>query len=91
MNAQEKVLFLTSIKERKDVIFGKFSNEISREQKIAAWKDITRILNTHDVSLAREKPYTYFRDLLWPNLRRYTMEKRDKRERTGEDGGRQIK
>lgn len=91
MNVQEKIIFLSALKERKEKIFGKFSNEISRESKVGVWNEIVNVLRAHDVTLSRDKPFTYFRDTVWPNLRRYTIEKRDKRRRTGENGGKQMK
>ena len=90
MNNTEKLLFLNLVKEKKDIIFGKFSDEITRETKLQAWKDIVEQLKVY-VKLAADKEVSYFRDTVWPNLKRYTMEKRDKRKKTGESGGSAIR
>ena len=63
------------------IIFGKFSDEITRETKLQAWKDIVEQLKVYNVKLAADKEVSYFRDTVWPNLKRYTMEKRDKRKK----------
>lgn len=87
MNNDEKELFLTKIREHKDVIFGKFSDLITREKKLEMWKAIVDVLKHHNVQLASEKEVGYFRDSVWPNMKRYTLEKRDRKRRTGEGGG----
>lgn len=91
MNIEHKLLFLHALKARKEILFGKFSNEVSRERKVNAWKEIVNVLTAHDVPMAREKPFSYFRDTVWPNMRRYTVDKKDRRETSGADGGKPAK
>ena len=81
MNNTEKLLFFNLVKEKKDVIFRKFSDQITQETKLQAWKDIVEQLKVYNVKLAVDKEVSYFRDTVWPNLKRYTMEKRDKRKK----------
>ena len=87
MNFEEKKLFLVNIKDRKEILFGKFNNTITRESKIEAWNAIHETLKLQNVQLAVQKDACYFRDSVWPNLKRYTLEKRDRRNRTGAEGG----
>ena len=91
MNTTEKLLFLSGVKTNKATLFGSFSMELSRDDKLEAWSKIVTNLQAHGVSLAVEKPVKYFRDTVWPNLRRYTMDKKEKKSKTGESGGRCAK
>lgn len=91
MDNREKLLFLSNVKDKKNLLFGKFSNELTRENKQKAWKDIVDILKVHNVALAKEKDLSYFRDTVWPNLKRYTVEKRDKKAKTGAEGGSKVR
>lgn len=91
MNNEQKLLFLREIQSRKSILFAKFSNTITREKKISAWNDILYVLRSHNVPSSNEKNISYFRDVAWPNIKRYTIEKRDKKLKTGEAGGKKMK
>lgn len=91
MNTEEKLLFLQEIKARKSVLFGKFSDIITRDSKLKEWAAIKQVLVTHNVQIATEKDLSYLRDVAWPNLKRYTIEKVDKKKKTGSDGGYEMK
>lgn len=83
--------FLSGVKTNKGTLFGSFSSDLSRDDKLEAWTKIVTNLQAHGVSLAMEKPVTYFRDTVWPNLRRYTLDKKEKKGQSGEGGGRGAK
>lgn len=91
MNTNEKELFLINVRDKKDILFGKFSDSITREKKMESWRSIVQVLRHHNVRLAFEKEASYFRDSVWPNMKRYTLEKRDRKKRTGEAGGTMAK
>lgn len=52
---------------------------------------IFETLRAHNVELTSKKDWTYFRDVSWPNLRRYSIDKRDRINKTGEGGGTKAK
>ena len=64
---------------------------MSNDDKRKAWISIFENLRAHNVELTSKKDWTYFRDVSWPNLRRYSMDKRDRTNKTGEGGGKKAK
>ena len=62
MNVSEKLLFSEA---QNEVLFGKFSVKLSRENKLEAWKKVVDGLRSHGVPTALEKPVVIFRDTVW--------------------------
>uniref|UniRef100_A0A8D8SNL3 Regulatory protein zeste n=1 Tax=Cacopsylla melanoneura TaxID=428564 RepID=A0A8D8SNL3_9HEMI len=68
---QEKLLVLRKIEDHKVVLFGKFDNHLTRQDKKKTWKEI--FLSCQALGLFRGKEFTYLRDTFFPNLRKCTM------------------
>ncbi|XP_039299969.1 uncharacterized protein LOC111045589 isoform X2 [Nilaparvata lugens] len=84
--ASNKILVLQQIREKKAVLFGKFSDEVCKAQKIDAWKEIHSLALGMGV-VGPDKQWTYTRDVLWQNARKSTMKKVDNQKKTGSAGG----
>ena len=68
-NAQ-KLHILNMINERKDVLFGSFSNSISKYTKNDAWNKILVGAKAIGVSFPPAKDnLKYLRDSWWPNIK----------------------
>lgn len=67
-----KITFLKSVLESKEVLFGAFSDTLTKELKTRKWKSI------HEEAVAlgivpANKDYVYTRDTYWQNLKKYTV------------------
>ena len=91
MNNSEKLVFLNFVNQRKECLFGKLTATVTRDSKLAEWKDIHQHLFASGIQLASQKSATYFRDTVWPDLKRYTIEKKEKRHQTGAAGDLKVK
>lgn len=68
----KQVGFLQKVLENKDVLFGKFTNEITRNTKQDKWTE----MRNYAVSLGLitcDKDYSFVRDNTWGNIRKKTM------------------
>lgn len=66
-----KMFVLQQILEKKNILFGQFSDRLNKVQKQDAWKEVfesCRCLNAFP-----GKEYTYLRDTFYQNLRKNTM------------------
>lgn len=67
-----KLAILKDIKDKKDVLFGSFSDKQTKQDKLRAWEDI------HNKAcglglIPAGKDITYTRDTFWQNLKKNTM------------------
>lgn len=66
-----KMFVLQQILEKKNILFGQFSDRLNKVQKQDVWKEVfesCRCLNAFP-----GKEYTYLRDTFYQNLRKNTM------------------
>jgi hypothetical protein len=85
-----KVLLLTKIEEKKDILFGKFSDCLTKNDRCKAWQEVYEFGKSIGYGFSSDSTYAYVRDTVWPNIRKASVAKRDKLQRTGEgneDGG----
>ncbi|XP_069697422.1 uncharacterized protein [Periplaneta americana] len=87
---EKKIVVLTKIREEKDILFGGFSDKITKSVKIEKWKEIHNLAQSIEL-VKNEKDWTYTRDVLWPNIKRSTMAKIDNSKKTGAAGGIKFK
>lgn len=57
--------------KEKKILFGAPSNEITKEMKINAWKEINEYVKSIGV-FSQNKDWTYLRDVWWLNVRKLT-------------------
>ncbi|XP_055846059.1 uncharacterized protein LOC129911998 [Episyrphus balteatus] len=83
-----KMHLLDLILKNKSVLFGAFSNKITKQDKSETWKKI------HEEAVAsgvfQNKPWGYIRDAFWPNIKKSAMFKVDNARRTGSEGGKKC-
>lgn len=70
----KRVTVLTLIREKKEVLFGKHSPNLTNEMKISAWREVMELAQSLDI-IPIEKEWTYVRDTTWQNWRRATVVK----------------
>ena len=84
---KEKLPFVILVKEKKDILFGKFDNakEITKDSKKLAWQSILSQLEAMEINvIPHGKDWTYLRDVLWRNLVAAAKKRFDVKRRTGE-------
>lgn len=74
MNAKKegRLEVLKAIRESKNVLMGAFSDKLTKDDKIKAWKVIHNKALTLGL-VPENKDYTYTRDTFWQNIRKNTM------------------
>lgn len=69
-----KISVLKAMEDRKDILFGHLSAELTKKDKDKAWDEIFR--TAKDILQLDEKKNTqYFRDVIWQNWRRLAVVK----------------
>uniref|UniRef100_A0A915HQC2 Uncharacterized protein n=1 Tax=Romanomermis culicivorax TaxID=13658 RepID=A0A915HQC2_ROMCU len=93
MNENRRLIFLDLIYSKENILFGSFSDTLTKEDKTAAWKSIVddraQIYGFNPVPTG--KPWSHIRDSIWPKFKNYTMRNRDAKQKTGEPGGADVK
>ncbi|XP_055837458.1 uncharacterized protein LOC129905861 [Episyrphus balteatus] len=84
-----KVLILEEIEKNKLILFGPFSDKLTKKEKSIVWMKIHEKAKSNGYFL--EKSWTYLRDVFWTNIKRCTMAKLDNSRKTGSAGGSQNK
>ena len=88
---KQKLFFLKMILENKAVLFGSFDATITREIKSATWSSILEnCVEVGGFDPTNGNGWKYLRDTVWPNMRQYTVRKKDANSKTGAPGGNQM-
>lgn len=69
---ESKLTVLAEIRDKRDVLFGSFSDKLSKADKVEAWKTILRKCQSLGL-VGPEKEYQYIRDTYWSNIKRATL------------------
>lgn len=67
-----KIELLKEIRESKEVLFGCFSQSITKHMKNEKWKEINEKAKALGL-VSYDKDYTYTRDTVWQNIRKTSM------------------
>lgn len=70
-NRKIKLCVLTKIKDKKKLLFGAFSNHITKDIKMNEWRSISDYAKSIGV-IPQNKEWSYLRDVWWPNVRKLT-------------------
>ncbi|XP_063219058.1 uncharacterized protein LOC134529167 [Bacillus rossius redtenbacheri] len=85
-----KIILLNKIKDSRDILFGAFSDKLTKQNKMSAWQEIRDFAASLGV-ISENKDWTYVRDVVWQNLKKSTMGKVDNSKKTGASGGIDVK
>lgn len=66
----DKISILNLIREEKDVLFGRFTSQLTHEQKVGTWK---RVAEKATAIGAFSRDWKYLRDTTWQNWRKRTI------------------
>ncbi|XP_063628979.1 uncharacterized protein LOC134800445 [Cydia splendana] len=77
-----KIEWLRAVFEAKDILFGPFSDTLTKTDKVLAWKSMHALAQSLAL-VPNNKEYTYTRDTFWQNLRKNAVKKRDNSRATG--------
>lgn len=66
----DKITILNLIKEKKDILFGKFSSSLTHDIKTKTWIDINEKIKAVGIF---NKDWKYLRDTTWQNWRKRTI------------------
>lgn len=70
-NDSNKITLLTFMKERKEVLFGRFTNTLTNSKKEEAWKEVLEVAK--ELKLCDEsKDFKHTRDVIWQNIKKRT-------------------
>lgn len=69
-----KISVLKAMEDRKDILFGQFSPELTKKDKDKAWDEIFKTAK-EILQLDEKKNTQYFRDVIWQNWRRLAVVK----------------
>src|SRR4051794_17981060 len=89
LTMDQKVTVVKLIREKKDLLWGKFANTVTSAEKDKTWKSIIQKCKA-DCGFdptPNGKPWKYLRDKTWANWKSNTLAKRDKYSQTGTEGG----
>lgn len=64
--------FLQKLKEKKEVLFGKFSDTLNRGVKQEEWEEVRKFCIAIGL-VTVDKDFSYVRNNTWGNLRKKTM------------------
>lgn len=72
VSSANKALILQEIRDKKDVLFGSFSDKLTKQEKVECWKTIHQKSASLGL-VAPDKDWAYSRDVFWQNLKKSTM------------------
>lgn len=67
-----KITVLQLIRDKKDILFGAFTDKLSKDKKIEEWKIILSTCQSLGL-VPPGKDYAYVRDTFYSNLKRSTL------------------
>ena len=71
---EAKLTILNAIYNKKYVLFGKFSDKLTKTDEALAWQEGQEVHSIgKSVGAFCEKDWIYIRDVFWPNARKVTM------------------
>ncbi len=70
---ESKLALLRLVSERKEVLFGSFSQTVTAKSKQESWDEIMKKCKLMGIPLPYEKGCAYLRDTVWNNLKKRTM------------------
>jgi hypothetical protein len=79
-----KMALLAKILESKEVLFGKFSEKLTNKDKELKWSEIRQNMVAEGFTKYEDKNWKQLRDVDWATTKKRSIEKRDKRKKTGE-------
>ncbi|KAL1493553.1 hypothetical protein ABEB36_009257 [Hypothenemus hampei] len=85
----KNINFLRKIFENKAILFGKFSDTLTRSEKRNKWEEIRNYAVATGL-VTNDKDYVYVRNITWGNLRKKTLTKTDNSKQTGAGGGKEF-
>uniref|UniRef100_A0A915IS12 Regulatory protein zeste n=1 Tax=Romanomermis culicivorax TaxID=13658 RepID=A0A915IS12_ROMCU len=65
-----RLKFLAKVQENKDVLFGQFSDKLTKKDKIEKWTMILNYMRAINYPLPPNADFTYIRDTVWQNFRK---------------------
>ena len=74
----KKIAILQKIRDSKEILFGAFSPELTKQTKAEEWKKIHSFALAMGV-ISQEKDFVYVRDTYWPNIKRITTVSNNKK------------
>ena len=70
---QQKIFIVNKIKERKETLFGAYSNTITHDSKLEQWEIIYKDCLANGIILPSGKDASFIRDTIWPNMKGTTL------------------
>lgn len=72
MQMHDKLCVLKQINDRKNILFGAFSDKLTKKDKQSAWTEVLIFAQSLGV-VPQQKGWEYVRDVVWQNLKKGTM------------------
>ncbi|XP_055842369.1 uncharacterized protein LOC129909310 [Episyrphus balteatus] len=79
---EKKMVVLAKIREHKDILFGVFSDTLTKQIKSDKWKEVYDVARSINI-VSASKDWTYVRDTFWQNCRKYTFIKIENSKKEG--------
>lgn len=73
---EAKISLLEKIFEKKDLLFGPFTEQITRQGRIEEWQRLYEYALIIGYKFPENSDFSYLRDTVWPNFRKRTEKKR---------------
>uniref|UniRef100_A0A915IA99 Regulatory protein zeste n=1 Tax=Romanomermis culicivorax TaxID=13658 RepID=A0A915IA99_ROMCU len=87
---EQKLLILQQIYDRKNILFAKFDEKVTADNKQKNWQHVKDFIDSLGVTMIN-KQWDYVCDAWWPNIKRATILKIDKFRKTSAEGGVEAK
>uniref|UniRef100_A0A8D9A7B9 Regulatory protein zeste n=1 Tax=Cacopsylla melanoneura TaxID=428564 RepID=A0A8D9A7B9_9HEMI len=80
---EQKLSVLEKIKEMKHILFGPFSDKVTKVLKSRTWREI--FIEFQSYPMCQNRNFSYLRDTFWPNARKTTLMKAENAKKLGVD------
>ena len=81
---ETKMQFINMVYDKRDILFGKYDESITKDAKRLAWIEIDESMKALDIHLIPAgKDWTYLRDVTWRNLLASARKRHDAKKKTG--------